>query len=45
MDYEKLFESCYMQVYSFVVALCRNKHLAEDISTSSGEFECDYPTL
>ena len=32
MDYEKLYETCYMQVYSYLMTLCRNVHMAEDLT-------------
>ena len=32
MDYEKLYKSYYMQVYSYAVSLARNRTLAEDIT-------------
>lgn len=31
-DHEKLYEACYMQVYSYVMTLCRDGHLAEEIT-------------
>ena len=35
MDYEKLYETCYMQVYSYVMTLCRDGHLAEEITQNT----------
>lgn len=32
MDYGKLYEACYMQVYSFVMTLCADRHQAEEIT-------------
>ena len=32
MDLEKLYRSCYMQVYSFAVSLTRDRDLAEEIT-------------
>ena len=32
MDYEKLYNSCYMQVYSYAVALTKNPEQAEEIA-------------
>ena len=32
MDYEKLYRSYYMQVYSYAVSLSRDRALAEDIT-------------
>ena len=35
MDYEKLYNSYYMQVYSFVVSLAKNCELAEEITQNT----------
>lgn len=35
MDYEKLYEACYMQVYSYTMTLCRNAHTAEEITQNT----------
>jgi len=35
MDYEKLYRSYYMQVYSFAVSLTRNKEQAEEITQNT----------
>lgn len=35
MDYEKLYNSYYMQVYSYVVSLARNRELAEEITQNT----------
>ncbi len=35
MDYEKLYNSYYMQVYSYVVSLTKNKELAEEITQNT----------
>lgn len=32
MDFEKLYRSCYMQVYSYCLSLTRDAHLAEEIT-------------
>ena len=32
MDYEKLYQACYMQVYSYVMTLAKNRELAEEIT-------------
>ena len=32
MEYEKLYETCYMQVYSYAVTLCRDRQTAEEIT-------------
>lgn len=32
MDNERLYETCYMQVYSYVMTLCRDRHTAEEIT-------------
>ncbi|MBQ7968734.1 MAG: RNA polymerase sigma factor [Clostridia bacterium] len=35
MDYEKLYNSYYMQVYSYAVSLVRNRELAEEITQNT----------
>ena len=35
MDYEKLYKSYYMQVYSYVVSLAKNLELAEEITQNT----------
>lgn len=35
MDYEKLYRSYYMQVYSYAVSLTRNRDLAEEITQNT----------
>ncbi len=35
MDYEKLYNSYYMQVYSYVVSLTKSKELAEEITQNT----------
>ena len=35
MDYEKLYNSYYMQVYSFTVTLAKNRELAEEITQNT----------
>ena len=35
MDYEKMYEACYMQVYSFVMTLCRDGDMAEEITQNT----------
>ncbi len=35
MDYEKLYNSYYMQVYSYAVSLCKNRILAEEIAQNT----------
>ena len=35
MDYEKLYNSYYMQVYSYVVSLTKNRGLAEEITQNT----------
>lgn len=35
MDYEKMYEACYMQVYSYVMTLCRSTTLAEEITQNT----------
>ena len=32
MDYEKLYETCYMQVYSYAMTLCRDGRTAEELT-------------
>ena len=32
MEYEKLYETCYMQVYSYVMTLCKNTDTAQEIT-------------
>ncbi len=32
MDIENMYKAYYMQVYSYVITLCRDKHMAEDIT-------------
>lgn len=32
MDSEKLYEACYMQVYSYLMTLCRDASLAEELT-------------
>ena len=32
MDYEKLYTSYYMQIYSYVVSIAQNRELAEEIT-------------
>lgn len=32
MDFEKLYNACYMQVYSYSVTLCKDRNLAEEIT-------------
>ena len=32
MEYEKLYETCYMQVYSYAVTLCRDRQTAEELT-------------
>ena len=32
MEYGKLYETCYMQVYSYVMTLCRDRQFAEEIT-------------
>ncbi len=32
MDYEQLYNACYMQVYSYVMTLTKNRDLAEEIT-------------
>ncbi len=35
MDYEKLYNSYYMQIYSYVVSIARNRELAEEITQNT----------
>lgn len=35
MDYEKLYNSYYMQVYSYVVSIAKNRELAEEITQNT----------
>lgn len=35
MDYEKLYNAYYMQVYSYVMTLSKNKELAEDVTQTA----------
>ncbi len=35
MDYEKLYNSYYMQVYSYVISLCKNRERAEEITQTT----------
>ena len=35
MDYGKMYETCYMQVYSYAMTLCRDASLAEEISQNT----------
>lgn len=35
MDYEKLYHSYYMQVYSYVISLAKNRELAEEITQNT----------
>ena len=35
MDYEKMYQSYYMQVYSYVVTLTRNREQAEEITQNT----------
>ncbi len=35
MESEKLFRECYMSVYSYVMALCKDKALAEEITQNT----------
>ena len=35
MDYEKLYRTCYMQVYSYLITLCRDKQLAEEFTQNT----------
>ena len=35
MDYEKLYQSYYMQVYSYVISLAKNSELAEEITQNA----------
>ena len=35
MDYEKLYTVYYMQVYSYIITLARNRDLAEEITQNT----------
>lgn len=35
MDHEKMYEACYMQVYSYAMTLCRDASLAEEITQNA----------
>lgn len=35
MDYEKLYNSCYMQIYSYVISLTKNREFAEEITQNT----------
>ena len=35
MDYGKMYEACYMQVYSYAMTLCRDANLAEEIAQNT----------
>ena len=35
MDYEKLYKSYYMQVYSYIITLAKNRELAEEITQNT----------
>lgn len=35
LDYEGLYEACYMQVYSFLLTLCRDRSLAEELTAQT----------
>ena len=35
MDYEKMYQSYYMQVYSYVITLTRNREQAEEITQNT----------
>ncbi len=35
MDYEKLYTSYYMQVYSYIISLAKNRELAEEITQNT----------
>lgn len=35
MDYEKLYNSCYMQIYSYVISLAKNREFAEEITQNT----------
>ncbi len=32
MDFERLYKTCYLQVYSYLMSLCGNSHLAEELT-------------
>ena len=35
LDYEGLYEACYMQVYSYLLTVCRDRNLAEELTAQT----------
>lgn len=35
LDFEKLYNACYMKVYSYVISLCKDSYLAEEITQNT----------